>query len=98
MIAVIRSKILKFLQKKEFLGVVVQSNINVSTVKTNLSHQAGQRARTVDVPVLDIILESNDKKTLHITGPYSWKWGEYKIGDELVKLRFIDQPILVNKQ
>ena len=90
------SKLLAFLQKKEFTGKVVDSNIKMTTARRyGTSNQPGTTYAASEIPVLEITVENGLGKRVYKETPYQWAWGEYKPGQEVALLRFIDQPILL---
>jgi hypothetical protein len=84
-----------FFRRKEFVGAVVYSNIVVEPVKKYASHQAGATYASYDVAMLELIAADENGKSLRINVGYNGAWGEYKIGDKVALLRFVDQPIRV---
>ena len=91
------SKIYRFLQRKEFSGKVVYSNIIVTFYKTHLSHQPGVGTQSGDMKKLIIAVQNEDGKKVKRTVGYLKSWEEYLPGDEVVLLRFVSQPIRVKK-
>ncbi len=89
------TKIHLFLRRKEFVGTVAYSNIVVEPVKRYASHQAGATYASYDVAMLELIVADEGGKSLHVNVGYNGAWGEYKIGDKVAVLRFVDQPIRV---
>ena len=88
------SKLPAFLQKKEFTGKVVDSNVKTVTARRyGASNQPGTTYAASDVPVLEIAVENDMGKRVYKTTPYQWAWGEFKPGIQVCLLRFIDQPV-----
>jgi hypothetical protein len=88
------SKLPAFLQKKEFVGTVIDSNIKMVTARRyGASNQPGTTYAASEVPVLEITVENDAGKRICKETPYQWAWGEFKPGMQVCLLRMIDQPI-----
>ena len=90
------SRVHILLCRKEFTGKVVDSNIKMTTARRyGTSNQPGTTYAASEIPVLEITVENDVGKRVCKETPYQWAWGEYKPGQEVALLRFIDQPILL---
>ena len=88
------SKLLAFLQKKEFIGKIVDGDIKMVTARRyGATNQPGTTHAASDMPILEITVENDVGKRVYKTTPYQWAWGEFKPGMQVCLLRFIDQPV-----
>lgn len=81
---------------KEFTGVIKYCNITIEQAKKYATHQPGAKYASSEIHMLDIIIE-NDKKTLRRTIEYDWHWGEFREGQTVTILRFIERPFLITE-
>ena len=90
------SRLFVLLQKKEFCGKIVNSNIKMTTARRyGASNQPGTTYAAGEIPVLEITVENDNGKRFYKETPYQWAWGEYKPGMQVCILRFIDQPVKI---
>lgn len=93
-VSCMNSKIYRFFSPKEFTGTVVYINTSVELAKAYASHQPGVKYRTNEIRMLEMIVD-NGKKTVRKNTEYDLKWGEFREGQTVALLRFIDRPILI---
>ncbi len=86
-----------FFQKKEYNGIVIRTEADAEPTKTSASHLPGERYRTVDCPVLTIVVEEAGTGKTRIKKCNLHRYlSEMRDGDEIAVLRFIDQPVLLS--
>ncbi len=88
------SKIYYLFGPKEFTGIIQYCNITLVQAKKYATNQPGAKYASNEIFMLDIIIE-NGKKTLRRTIEYDWHWGEFREGQTVVILRFIERPFLI---
>ena len=93
----VKTEMPSFFQKKEYNGIVIRTEADAEPTKTSASHLPGERYKTVDCPVLTIVVEEAGTGKTRIKKCNLHRYlSEIRDGDEIAVLRFIDQPVLLS--